>query len=325
MCSTAPANTRSCNIGIVMKFEDVEKIRESYNHKKRKIWRLTLVIVLVITLFMIPIFLGSEVEMVFISPFLISFVGFLIIVAFFLSSVTTAKDADAYRKAYKAYFVEKELHKYFTGVKYWHDVGLSKNTLLATGMIPTGDSYSSNDLVIAKYKEVGFAQADVCIKVEHTDSEGDTYYVTIFRGRFMIFEFPKKFDFRMMILGRRNAVVRNSGQYIKKFRKIETESSKFNKTFSVYAEDGVEAFYILDPAFIEKIQSIGDRHQNKVQFYFFGNKLFVGLNDGNDSFEPPKPSSRINEKEEIKKVAEEIEVVIDFVNKLRLSRGLFIK
>ena len=125
-------------------------------------------------------------------PFLIIFIIIVIIIGI----LATRKDAEAYKKQYKAYFVEKSLNKFFTDLKYSHDSGMPREVLRETGMIRTGDRYSSNDFTSGKYKEVNFRQADVKVEEEHSDSDGGTEYVTIFKGRWMEFEFPKSFNFR---------------------------------------------------------------------------------------------------------------------------------
>ena len=60
-------------------------------------------------------------------------------------------------------------------------------------MMDTGDIYSSNDYVEGKYKGILFRQSDVHIQNESTDSDGNTTYTTVFRGRWMIFDFNKPF------------------------------------------------------------------------------------------------------------------------------------
>jgi hypothetical protein len=190
-------------------------------------------------------------------------------------------------------------------------------------MINTGDVYSSNDLTIAEYKKVGLAQADVHIQNETTDSEGHTHYVTIFKGRFMIFEFPKQFNFKLELVGKKfraySVPKRDSGTG-RKMVKINTESDEFNHTFKIFGQDGFEAFYLLDPAMIVKIQAIAEHYNGRILFGFLDNKMLVAIDDGKDSFEPPRwPSKPIDEKTEMKKVSDEIKVITDFVDVLSLA------
>ena len=309
-----------------MNFEDVESARQKYHDKIKKYWSTVAIILLVIplTIIFFIVILGKFSISIIMPVLFIAFMGFII--SAIIISVATRKDATAYRKAYKAYFVEKNLKQIFTDLQYNHEAGIDEKLLANTGMINTGDVYSSNDLTIAKYKDVSFMQADACIQVEHTDSDGDTTYVTIFLGRFMIFEFPKKFNFRLEVVGKRFGAYRVIGKNAatgRKATKIKTESTDFNNNFKIYGDDGFEAYYILDPAFMEKIQNIGEVYKYKLMFGFIDNKLLVGLSDGKDSFEPPAAKKPINEQAESEKISNEIRVITDFVDKLSLDRKLF--
>ena len=101
---------------------------------------------------------------------------------------------------------------------------------------------------------------------------------------------------------------------------METESVEFNKAFLVYAEDEVEALYILTPDFMERVQELGRSHNDTVSIYFADNKMIVGINDGGDAFEPPSPEKPIDEKTELAKVGQEINLVIHIIDNLKLNR-----
>ena len=313
-----------------MAFQDVETAREAYHQKTKKGWLIIVgimgVLLIAAIIFLLPKLLknpGFWALETIMPSFVLLF--FIFVIGAIALSFATRKEAAAYRKAYKAYFVEQNLKNTFTDLRYSHENGLEENILDATGMINTGDRYSSNDLTIAKYKDVQFIQADAHIETEHTDSDGDTTYITIFRGRFMIFEFPKKFNFKPELIGHFGAAsIPGKNQSTgRKMTKISTESADFNHLFKIYAEDGFEAFYILDPAFMAKIEDISNRYKNRVLFGFTNNQLLIGLSDGKDSFEPPKASKPIDEQAEMSKIRADIKVITDFVDSLSLDRKLF--
>lgn len=293
-----------------MKFEDVESARRAYLEKFRKC--LLVAVAIAIALGLITSF-TSRAAALYGIVFALTIFAFGAGVTIFI----TRKEATAYKKAYKAYFVEQNFHKIFTDVIYDHQRAIPVSLLSATGMINTGDVFSSNDLTIARYKSIGFTQADAEIQTVSIDSDGDTTYTTIFKGRFMIFEFPKKFNFKLELIGKKfhaymvPAKDKNTGR---KMSKIKTESEDFNRTFKIYGQDGFETFYLLDPAMIAKIQDISNYYKNKVLIGFYDNKMLVALDDGKDSFEPPRASRPINETEENKKVASSIKVITDFVD-----------
>ena len=257
--------------------------------------------------------------------------GPVICVVVFASIIGVAaarKDNETYRKLYKAYFVEQSLRQIFTDLHYSHDEGMSKAVLTSTGMISTGDIYSSNDFTSGKYKDVAFSQADVTIQEVHTDSDGDTNYVTIFKGRWLVFEFPKTFTFRLQVVEKwfgANKKPCKDTTIKRKIERIHTESTEFNKKFKVYAEDGFEAYYILDPAFISHIEDLDNTHQGKLMLCFIDNKLHVAIYDNKDAFEPPRPFKPIDEHAEFTKIHQDIKAITDYVDFLKLDRKLFSK
>ena len=317
-----------------MTFADVENARKTYQAKRSRILRRGLILIAIAILISVAIAaaLGVVTPDFFSHGFIMPLGGiffalmFSCIILALVIAFATTKDATNYRHAYKAYFVAGSMARVFTHLNYSHEAALDPNLLRATGMVNTGDRYSSNDLTVAKYKDVAFIQADAHIEVEHTDSDGNTTYSTLFKGRFMIFDFPKKFNFRLEVIGKSfyAALIPGKNKTTgRKMSRIKTESTEFNQTFRTYAEDGFEAFYLLDPAFIDRIQKIGAAYNYKIMLGFIENRLLIGLADGKDSFEPPRPSQPIDEAKELAKIEADIKVITDFVDLLKLDRKLF--
>lgn len=304
-----------------MKFEDLERIRQEYLKRFRKVLLICLLVAAIPSLlFIVPILRGGMV--VFALIFSVLFVGGI---AYIFTVVFTRKDKSKYVDAYKSYFVDNSLKNLFTDLNYIHTSGFSSAVLSNTGMMRTGDVYRSNDYISGKYKDVMFSQADAQIQDEYTDSDGNTHYVTIFKGRWMVFEFPKKFASQMEIVQkgfRGNLVPRNS-QNGKRIAKSDTESITFNKMFNVYAEDGFEMFYILTPDIIQRIEDIASNGKRKILLCFTDNKLHVGLNDNKDAFEPPSARKPLDEKTELEKVQADIKPITEFIDTLKLDKKLF--
>lgn len=329
-----------------MNFKDVELARERYSSKlaelskkRKKIFSIVIAVILGIELFILALSFNNIVksfpanqppEIVVPIIMLVAFVlvfdlaAATVIATIVANNNVATEDYSAYKKAYKAYFIEKQLANLFTDVKYHHDQGLDKKVLESTGLIYTGDIYHSNDLVIAKYKNTNFMQADVHIEDVKREKDEDgkvtEHIYTVFKGRYLVFEFPKKFDFKMVV-----SFQGYHGAYInpktsKGLNRIETESTTFNKHFLVYAEDGFEAFYILSPTFIENLEKLGQKYDNALALYFSDNKLFIGLNNGNDSFEPPNPATPINEQAEQTKVIDDMKLITEIVENLKLDQ-----
>ncbi len=306
-----------------MKFEEVEKARQEYANKLKP----ALIIIGVLFGLSIAVFIISLLNRISSGLMVIS--GALFFIATIVSIVIVflfRKEAAAYQNAFKGYFVEQNLQKIFTDVKYNHAEGMPKEVLRSTGMMRTGDIYHSNDLVHAKYKDVQFSQADIHIQETYTDSDGNTQYVTIFKGRWMVFEFPRPFTFRLQVVQRWfNAAkkAKKDKELKRKIKRIETESVTFNKKFKVYAEDDFEAYYILDPNFINQIENLSEATNGKLMLCFIDNKLHVAIYDNKDVFEAPSVFKVIDEQAETEKINHEIKTITNYVDFLKLDRKLF--
>ncbi|MDO5481274.1 MAG: DUF3137 domain-containing protein [Candidatus Saccharibacteria bacterium] len=303
-----------------MTFNELEEIRKNYAKKQRKISLIIVVAVIAVTA--IAVMVAGDFS-VGVTALILGIVVGLIVETF-----ATVKDAKVYRKAYKSYFVETTMRKYFTDLNYSHERGMPRAILTATGMINTGDNYYSNDFTMGKYRGTTFLQADVKIEDEYTDSDGDRHTVTLFSGRWMAFEFPKKFNFRIMIKGKRGGNIlmkkKRDGEKRRKYERIEVESGEFNKLFKLYAEDGFETFYLLDPVFIRNITELGEESQGRILLCFVDNWLHIGINNYEDSFEPPRKISRaLDEQVEFQKVEREVKTVTKFVDRLKLETKIW--
>ena len=308
-----------------MTYEELENYRKKYfEHReqiKQKFQKIVIPIVCIILFYLLlttiqngfMFFSVFRTIVTIVQILIISSVLYLVIV-----SLKTSKEYEDYKKAYKAHFVSEALAKTITNYTYQHDSGISREYLKSC-MINTADVYDTNDYITGQYKDTSFAQADVHIQEVHTDSDGDRSYVTIFRGRFIVFEFKKKFNFKLSVIGKNYRAYTLPKEKDRKFKKIKIESNEFHKNFQLYGQDGFEAFYLLDPAMIERITALGAKYKNNVILNFVDNRLVVGINDNKDSFEPSKSIKEpIDEQAEFTKVYNDIKVVTDLVDSLKI-------
>ena len=128
-----------------MKFEDVENARKAYLDKKAKVQKKAISIVAGIEIVLITIIvlvnIGSfrrvftafhDFTPMLIMPLLMATLFLVlipVIIVAIITSVSTSDELSHYRKAYKGYFVERELAKKFLGIKYSHGAGLDKSIL----------------------------------------------------------------------------------------------------------------------------------------------------------------------------------------------------
>lgn len=299
-------------------FEQLDELRLQLKKKY------TTFIIIGVIVALIGLIISIMLEM----PPIFMFIGGVAV--FIIAMICCAKQAREYSLAFKNYFVKSSLQKIFTDLNYQPESGISRAVIASTNMMRMGDRYSSNDLVTARYKDIGFTQSDVHIEEEHetTDSDGNTrtYYVTIFKGRWMIFDFNKSFkaDVQVAQKGFGNNKVSNWFSS-EKFQKVEMESQEFNKNFKVYAQQPLDAFYILTPKVMEKIKNLDEKNEGKLLLCFIDNKLHVGIYNYEDSFEHGSVFKEINEDATRNKISTDIQKITMFVDELELDNDLFKK
>lgn len=304
-----------------MGFNDVEEARKLAKKKEKEAFFIAILLILggIALMFFTGFYMIFPI--VFIGPF---------VVATFYGS----KEKKAYSLKYKEYFVKNSLNAVLTDLSYTPDMGIPREEIAATEMMHMGDIYTSNDLVEGKYKGISVRQSDVDIEEEHesTDSDGNTttYYVTIFKGRWMIFDFNKEFKANIQVAQKgfgnnrvNNGSIFNKKKEEEKYKVVKMESADFNKRFKVYAQNEIEAFYILTPSVMEKINRLDDNNTGKLLLCFVNDKLHVGLYDNKDSFEAPKCSKKLVEADEFQKINKDLVTITQFVDELNLDNTLF--
>ncbi len=257
----------------------------------------------------------------------LDFIMYMGLTVTFIGLTTYAEDVRLRRKRlkekYKKEIVATELNKIFTDVKYDHNSGIPREVPVATEMIKMGNRYYSNDLINGKYKGIDFMQADVVITSESEDTEK-----IIFRGRWLVFEFPKKFNYRLQVVGKlfkANKTPKRDEEGEREFKKITTESPSFNEKFDIYAEDEFEAYYILDPAFMDYIEKINAVRNRAMMLMFIENTLNIAIWEQRDTLEPIMKGGEIDQENSRKLLASELKLITDFVEYLRLDRKLYKK
>lgn len=244
-------------------------------------------------------------------------------IGFFITTIISHRDVSNFKNTYKKTIILELFKTMFKSIKYLPNEGIPKSVLSDTNMIDTGDIFRSEDYVSARYKNVSFEFSDVEIEEEYTDSDGDTRRVTIFKGQWYVFDFNKQFkaDLQVCEKGFQNAR-RGSLFGSNKFNKVQLEDIEFNKEFNVYAQNSLDAFYVLTPKTMENIKELNDKVSGKMLFCFINNKLHVGLHSGKDLFEP-NLFKEIDIEQNHKQALEEIKMITHFIDILNLDNDLF--
>jgi hypothetical protein len=255
----------------------------------------------------------------------------VLLIGIFVTFLVSARIYKEFKVSFKEKYVKCSLETTFEDLKYSPEGGINPNIIASTEMMYMGDRYSSNDYISAKYKGVSFVQADVLLEKEHEtrDSNGNSssHYVTLFKGRWMVFDFNKEFRANIQVRqkGFGNAKVNNwFKKKESKYKRIELEDINFNSKYIVFAQNEHEAFYVLTPSLMHRIINVSNQVKGRLLFCFVNNVLHVGLQNGKDSFEH-NVFKKIDEAKVIESVTRDIKVITSFVDELNLDNDLFKK
>ena len=243
--------------------------------------------------------------------FVATFVIIIIAVAANHKNITTTQNT--YNAAYKNYFADKTLSGFLQNYQYSHNRGIDSATIKDLDIIKFGNFYHTNDLITGDYKDVHFTQADITIKNPSSDNDNPTY----FQGHWVIVDYPKKFNSKLIIAHKAlSGIVKAPAGC----EKLETESTEFSKHMNIYAADGREMFYILNPKVIERIEHLTARYILPAFFVFDQQKLHICIS-ATDSLEPPAITKKpLDEAEELRRHSDQTRFVFDLVDALELSK-----
>jgi hypothetical protein len=254
---------------------------------------------------------------------------FPLIVGITISALISVGPSNKFSSLYKETYVHKSLESVFDDLVYYPDRGINSSVIADTGMMYMGDRYNSNDYVSGKYKNINVIQSDIHIEKKEVrkDSDGNIKesWVTIFRGKWMVFDFNKEFKANIQVKekGFSNSKL---GSWFddSKYKKVVLEDQDFNDRFIVYAQDEHEAFYILTPLIMDRMKTLSSNIKGSLLFCFVNNKLHVGIQNNSDSFEH-SIFTKIDEEKIINSISKEIKDITDFIDELNLDNDLFKK
>lgn len=229
----------------------------------------------------------------------------------------------------KEALVKDKLDSLFT------NVSLDRNYHFQLGEIQRLDLFSDpsrctgNDMLEADYREVRFAQSDICVWEQNrkVDANGNVYVhgsgaeSLVFKGRMIRMDFRKPFEGRVQVLStnfknakrsrRITSAIAGNAEERAAWSQVETELESFNQSFDVFSPRERDAFETLTPQMIEGIDLLWQRLRVPLAFCFEGHSMYVFIDsDGRDAFEV---SARRTALETQTRLEEDAQIIVDFM------------
>lgn len=195
-----------------------------------------------------------------------------------------------------------------------------------TGLVPGHDRRNLEDRIAGEHNGVRFELCEALLerRTERQDSDGNTKveYRTVFRGLLMIYEFPKRFQGRTVVvpdatwLGNMIVGLGREGE------RVRLEDPRFERMFEVYSNDQVEARYLLTPTFMERLQRLAENTgegQRSLAAAFIGSRLLLALRCGENRFEGGHIFKPFDQPERLEKLVEELGIIFEIIDTLDLD------
>lgn len=159
------------------------------------------------------------------------------------------------------------------------------------------DRYRGEDMVRGKVgqTEIQFSEVHSEYKTESVNKDGKrtVTWHTIFRGIFFIADFNKHFHGETVVLpdmaekmfGRFGQTLQ-SWNLARRGELVRLEDVEFERHFVVYADDQVEARYLLSTSLMARIVDFVKGTGKQVHLSFVGSNLYVAISYSKDLFEP---------------------------------------
>lgn len=170
--------------------------------------------------------------------------------------------------------VEPVLRKIFEGDKitYQKKRNLGRKELLESKFVEDfdfrvdGEDYFELDFTAADHP-VNIKVSDVRVVVSEIDRNGNVKSHVVEKGVFGIVDFDR--EVKTEVLGNFNSPG---------FEKMELESQDFNRNFTCYTKDQIEARKILTPKIMARLLKLHSNINSKARFHLCGTKLYFMVN-----------------------------------------------
>lgn len=209
----------------------------------------------------------------------------------------------------------------FFGDFSWHpSMSISKNEIDKSKLIGNFNSIEPDDYFQGTYKGLKIYFSDCVL------SNGSKYsnnYKRIFDGLFIQLEMNKSFKAHTILLENSHINLLTNFSLPHNFpdmEKVSLEDPEFNKMFHIFAQDQVEARYVLTTAFIERFKHLKDTFKaNHIRASFLDNSVLIVMDSNREWFKLGDLRKPVDDAGEFQEFFEEFVAVLSLIELLNLT------
>lgn len=209
---------------------------------------------------------------------------------------------------------------------FWGDFSYSfckqipEETITKSKIFPYFDNKDGDDYFSGIYQGVKtIISEEELTKTVRT--KNGSHNMTVFKGIVILLEMNKKFAGQTIVL--KDAGIFNFFKKFGRTERVKLEDVEFERKFEVYADNQIEARYLLTTAFMERILKVKQAYQGKkIQFSFFDNKLLIAVETKENMFEVSSLFRSALSHKLIDRSFDQFATVTDVIDTLKLQQSV---
>ena len=220
-------------------------------------------------------------------------------------------------------FVDKNL-------KYSKNNYIREHEYRASSLFPQLiDRFSGDDFVSGTVDKVDIRFSEIHSEVKKKTNKGKTYWQTIFRGLLFVADFNKNFEGKTVVLPDKSEKFFGSiSHFFQSFsshgKLVKMDNSEFEREFTIYSDDQIEARYILSHTLMDRILEYKKLVGKNLYISFNRSNIYIAIGYSEKLFEP-KIYKKITSFDEVSFYFKVISMTVDIVKHLNLNRKIWSK
>lgn len=211
---------------------------------------------------------------------------------------------------------------FFGSFSYVYEGRIDDAFLLQSDLFGKFNQNTGDDYFAGVYDDVRISIAEEKLLDVKRDFRNFEVKKRVFGGVCILFEMNKNFKGKTVVLKDKGAIG-NAFTKIAGLQNVKLEDSKFEKYFEVYADDQIEARYLLTTAFMERMLKLRDLYGGKsIQFCFNRNTLLLAIPTRQNMFEANSFFRSNKNKAKIDLVFEQFYTIFSIVHLLKLNQRI---
>jgi len=216
----------------------------------------------------------------------------------------------------------QRIAKTFSSITSSTGISTSISNLEESDIIPNYNKENSEDFIKGKYKEVDIKLFET--KLELETNTGKHYSCkTVFKGIVIFMSIHKNFNGKTIIINDKGRLKNWLKNKFSKLDNVKLEDPKFEKLFEVFADDQIEARYLLTTSFMERLLQLQESFKGqKIESSFYDNNLLMMIPIKKNLFEPGSIFEPEDFIDDSKSLLKEMNIIFQIIDILKLNQNI---